>query len=258
MRGECIVVTDKWMTKQQREKVKENLRHKHEAKFREVFAQQAQAVQEMLQFNIESIENERACAYAWQIVHTFRSVVEIGGYASEYENACQKDNGNGIQHGPRATKRDFESAKNQLESALDSMVTLRKDFGAYNLISSFMSDEAVVIHGALPTDSYDWALDAIADLKRALERVLDHGALFPRKEQFLRERVMREIIRIYSDCGRDAYADLKKDKQDYDGPFIWLTQNIFEALGVYSNADAPQPCGTTIKKTLDTIMNERD
>ena len=185
----------------------------------------------------------------------------MGGYSTPPNGTSHDHNRKGIIHSQRATRKDFETTKGRLEAVLSSMCELKNDFGAVKMISDHMSESPCREYGINPDERFHFALDSIRDLKRAVERVLEHNILFNcgvRKEEGLRECVMQTIIDIYKEKKKDPYFDMKKDKEDYIGPFVELTQCIFQALGVYLDRDTPQPCGTTIKKSLDKLMRDWD
>lgn len=239
----------------------------------------AAKLEEVFLENINGLPPEIITHEAWQTVGWFQEYVEHGGFCKPGERVNITENGRTLLHIDRVDRRDLRAADKTFKKALDTVLTITRDPGAWEELQRRLGERAAL---------YDTkrsrrdllvlqALSGLEMISETVEAMLDDGTLFTRSKWLLQKTRRAIIVRLVFlfqwsrsfDKNPDTLQALqniintmtKSDdwgggKKTLGNTFVQFVKDVFEALGMTDTSEAGALSGTTIRKDILAAIKE--
>jgi len=239
----------------------------------------AAKIEKIFFININNLPPEKIKHQAWQTVGCFQTYMEQGGFCLPGERVVINEGGRTPSHSFRVDRRDLQSAANIFKKALESVLVLTRDPGAWDEFQLRLWG-CVDTKEARQTRRDLFALQALSGLEMisgTIDAMLNEGNLFKRSK-WLPQKTRREIIvrlaflfessnnpdknpdtlsalQTFRDTMTKTY-DWGVGKKTLGNAFVQFAKDVFDALGLTDTSTDGALSGTTIRKDIITAIKE--
>lgn len=238
----------------------------------------ATKVEEVFLENIKGLPPEMIKHEAWQTVEWFQEYMELGGFCLPGEQVSKNENGTALSHSYRVDRRDLRAAANTFKKALENVLVLTRDPGAWDEFQRRLwecadpEDARQTRRDLLVLQALSW----LEMISKTIEAMRDEGILFKRS-MWITQKARRAIIGRLAvlfewsrntDKNPDTLSALQNyvktmtkmddwgvGKKTLGNTFVQFVKDVFEALGL-TDTDEGQLGGTTIHNDILTAIKE--
>ena len=238
----------------------------------------AKKVEDVFNQYLKGLPSEVLHKEAWQTLGDFQFLMEEGGFCKPGEEVKRDDNS--LLHAKRVTKRDLQSASNNIKKAIESIKVLTCDTGAWHEFQRRLW-ECCDVEEVKHTRSDLFVLQTLSSLElihKTLDDMLKEGILFKR-DKWITQKARRSVIerlavlfvwsrkRNKKSSTLSALQNLLKTitkaadygdgrKTNEGNMFVAFVKEAFTALGLTGTSIDDSLSGTTIRKDILESIKE--